>query len=83
MANAAFHDVSFMLRRSHNEQVAKILNDPEASENDKYVALTFLRNAEVSAKESFLSAKILVLLSSMAKKDSRSGLDIVMKRLCH
>ena len=32
MANAAFRDVSFMLRRSHNEQVAKILSDPEASE---------------------------------------------------
>lgn len=50
MANAAFHDVSFMLRRKHNEQVAKILKDPEASENDKYVALTFLRNAEVACK---------------------------------
>ena len=50
MANAAFRDVSFMLRRSHNEQVAKILSDPEASANDKYVALTFLRNAEVAAK---------------------------------
>ncbi|NLI35956.1 MAG: fumarate hydratase [Bacteroidales bacterium] len=50
MANTAFHDVSFMLRRSHNEQVAKILSDPEASDNDKYVALTFLRNAEVAAK---------------------------------
>ena len=50
MANAAFRDVSFMLRRSHNEQVAKILSDPEASDNDKYVALTFLRNAEVAAK---------------------------------
>ena len=50
MANAAFRDVSFLLRRSHNEQVAKILRDPEASDNDKYVALTFLRNAEVSAK---------------------------------
>ena len=50
MANAAFRDVSFLLRREHNEQVAKILNDPEASDNDKYVALTFLRNAEVSAK---------------------------------
>ena len=45
MANAAFRDVSFMLRRSHNEQVAKVLHDPEASDNDKYVALTFLRNA--------------------------------------
>ena len=50
MANAAFRDVSFLLRRTHNEQVAKILSDPEASENDKYVALTFLRNAEVAAK---------------------------------
>ena len=50
MANAAFRDVSFMLRRSHNEQVAKILRDPEASDNDKYVALTFLRNAEVAVK---------------------------------
>ncbi len=50
MANTAFRDVSFLLRRSHNEQVARILHDPEASENDKYVALTFLRNAEVAAK---------------------------------
>ena len=50
MANAAFRDVSFLLRRSHNLQVAKILSDPEASDNDKYVALTFLRNAEVAAK---------------------------------
>ena len=50
MAQQAFRDVSFLLRRSHNLQVAKVLSDPEASENDKYVALTFLRNAEVSAK---------------------------------
>lgn len=46
----AFRDVAFMLRREHNEQVAKALTDPEASDNDKYVALTFLRNAEVAAK---------------------------------
>ena len=50
LINQAFRDVSFLLRREHNEQVAKILNDPEASDNDKYVALTFLRNAEVAAK---------------------------------
>ena len=50
MANHAFKDVSFLLRRSHNLQVAKVLRDPEASENDKYVALTFLRNAEVASK---------------------------------
>ncbi|MEG1838577.1 MAG: fumarate hydratase [Bacteroidaceae bacterium] len=50
LANAAFRDVAFMLRPAHQQQVAKILSDPEASENDKFVALTFLRNAEVAAK---------------------------------
>ena len=50
MAQAAFRDVQFLLRPDHQEQVAQILSDPEASENDKYVALTFLRNAEISAR---------------------------------
>jgi len=50
IANAALRDTSFMLRTSHLKQVAAILNDPEASENDKFVALTMLRNAEVSVK---------------------------------
>lgn len=50
LARAAFRDTSFMLRTEHVKQVAAILEDDEASENDKYVALTLLRNAEVSAK---------------------------------
>jgi fumarate hydratase class I len=50
MAQTAFRDVEFLLRPEHQEQVAKILNDPKSSENDKFVALTFLRNAEISAK---------------------------------
>lgn len=50
LAQHAFHNVEFLLRPEHQEQVSKILNDPEASENDKFVALTFLRNAEISAK---------------------------------
>ena len=50
LANTAFRDLNFLLIREHNEQVAKILTDPNASDNDKYVALTFLRNAEVAAK---------------------------------
>ena len=36
LSQQAFHDVEFMLRREHNLQVAQILSDPEASENDKY-----------------------------------------------
>ncbi|HDG1665102.1 TPA: fumarate hydratase [Kluyvera ascorbata] len=50
LAQQAFHDAAFMLRPSHQKQVAAILNDPEASENDKYVALQFLRNSEIAAK---------------------------------
>jgi fumarate hydratase class I len=50
LARQATHDNSFMLRREHNAMVAKILSDPEASANDKYVALTMLRNAEIAAK---------------------------------
>ena len=50
LAQHAFRDVEFLLRPEHQEQVAKILTDPEASDNDKYVALTFLRNSEISAK---------------------------------
>jgi fumarate hydratase, class I len=50
LTNEAMRDVSFLLRPEHNEQVAKILTDPEASRNDMGVALAFLRNAMVSAQ---------------------------------
>ncbi|MBV5318051.1 MAG: fumarate hydratase [Desulfobulbaceae bacterium] len=49
LANQAMREVSFLLRPSHNQQVAKIFDDPAASANDKEVALAMLRNAEVSA----------------------------------
>ena len=50
LARAAMYDCSFFLRPEHQRQVGAILTDPQASENDKYVALTMLRNAEISAK---------------------------------
>jgi fumarate hydratase class I len=50
LAREAMREVSFFLRASHNEQVAKILADPEASPNDKGVAVAFLRNAEIAAR---------------------------------
>jgi fumarate hydratase, class I len=50
LAQAAMKDVSFLLRSAHNEQVAKILDDPAASPNEKGVALAFLKNAEVAAQ---------------------------------
>jgi fumarate hydratase, class I len=49
VAREAFRDVSFLYRPSHLAQVAAILDDPEASPNDRSVALALLRNAEVAA----------------------------------
>jgi fumarate hydratase class I len=50
VAREALRECSFFLRPAHNEQVAKILADPEASQNDKGVALAMLRNAEIAAR---------------------------------
>ncbi len=49
LAEEAFRDVSHLLRKTHLEQVASILNDPEASANDKFVALELIKNAVISA----------------------------------
>jgi fumarate hydratase class I len=50
IARIAMRNVSFTLRAEHNEQVAKILADPDAPVNEKGVALAFLKNAEVAAQ---------------------------------
>ncbi|MBU6449938.1 MAG: fumarate hydratase, partial [Rhodospirillales bacterium] len=50
LAFAAFHDISHLLRPAHLAQLANILKDPEASENDRYVAMEFLKNATIAAR---------------------------------
>jgi fumarate hydratase class I len=50
LAQQAMRDCSFLLRTRHLQQVAAILDDPEASANDRYVALTLLKNAEIAAE---------------------------------
>ncbi|MGA1332398.1 MAG: fumarate hydratase, partial [Ilumatobacteraceae bacterium] len=45
----AMRDIAHFLRSSHLEQLAKILQDPEASENDRFVALDLLKNASIAA----------------------------------
>jgi len=50
LAEQAFKDVSHLLRRPHLLQLVKILNDPESSANDRYVALEMLKNAVISAE---------------------------------
>jgi fumarate hydratase class I len=50
LAQQAFRDSAFMLRTSHLKQLAAILEDPEATANDRYVALMLLKNAEIAAQ---------------------------------
>ncbi len=50
LSNEAVRDISFMLRPSHLKQVAAILDDGEASDNDRMVALTLLRNADIASR---------------------------------
>jgi len=49
LSQQAFHDINFFLRPAHLKQVAAILEDEEASENDRMVALTMLKNADVAS----------------------------------
>ncbi len=53
LAEAAFKDVSHLYRSKHMAQLEKILNDPESSENDRYVALEMIKNAVISAEMEF------------------------------
>ncbi|HSO86011.1 MAG TPA: hypothetical protein VLQ91_05625, partial [Draconibacterium sp.] len=50
LAKQAFTDVSFYLRPGHLEKLVKILEDPEATDNDRFVAHSMLMNQAVSAE---------------------------------
>lgn len=49
LAETAMHDIAYFLRPAHLGQLRKIMDDPEASENDKFVALDLLKNANISS----------------------------------
>ncbi|MBK9576354.1 MAG: fumarate hydratase [Fibrobacterota bacterium] len=68
LSRTAMHDVSFFLRAEHNESVAKILKDPEASQNDKGVAMAMLRNAQVAAEGQLPTCQDTGTASVVAKK---------------
>ena len=50
LAERAFTDISHLLRSSHLAQLAAILDDPEATKNDRFVAMEMLKNAVISAE---------------------------------
>ena len=49
LTETAIHDISHYLRSEHLQQLSKILSDPEASANDRFVALDLLKNANIAA----------------------------------
>lgn len=75
VSQQAFHDASFFLRPAHQQQVAAILHDPQASENDKYVALQLLRNSEISAKGILPNCQDTGTSTIVAKKGQRVWTD--------
>ena len=68
LAETAFDDISHLLRTKHLEKVAKILRDPEASENDRFVALELIRNAVIAADRKFPSCQDTGTAIVMGKK---------------
>ncbi|ANK80651.1 MAG: fumarate hydratase [Rhizobiales bacterium NRL2] len=57
LAETAFADISHLFRKGHLEQLRSILDDPEASANDRFVALELLKNANISAAMEYPSCQ--------------------------
>ena len=68
LAERAMEDVSFMLRTAHLEKVAKILDDPEATDNDRFVAHTLLKNAQIAVEGQLPSCQDTGTAIVMGKK---------------
>ena len=67
LARDAMDDVAHLLRASHLKQLAKILDDPEASDNDRFVALELLKNANIAAGRVLPGCQDTGTLSSATK----------------
>ncbi|MCM0665574.1 fumarate hydratase [Flavobacterium tyrosinilyticum] len=68
LAEEALTDVSFMLRTTHLQKLRKILDDPEATDNDRFVAYNLLQNASVAAEGQLPSCQDTGTAIVMAKK---------------
>jgi fumarate hydratase class I len=77
VAEQAMADVSFYLRTAHLEKVAKILDDPESTDNDRFVAYTLLENAQTAAEGELPSCQDTGTAVVMGKKgeDVYTGVD--------
>ncbi|MBF0424522.1 MAG: fumarate hydratase [Magnetococcales bacterium] len=71
LASTAMRDVSHLLRPSHLQQLRHIIDDPEASANDRYVALELLKNANIAAGMILPSCQDTGTATVVAKKGQR------------
>ena len=70
LAKTAFEDVSFFLREKHLDQLAEILDSPTASDNDKFVAASLLKNSIVAAAGELPTCQDTGTATVVAKKGS-------------
>ena len=77
LTDAAFDDVSHLLRPTHLQKLANILNDPEASANDRFVATELLKNAVIAAERVFPSCQDTgtAIVSVKKGEDVYTGVD--------
>ncbi len=77
LSKAAYHDVSFYLRAAHLEKLELILKDPEATDNDRFVAYTMLLNQMVAAEGELPTCQDTGTAICVAKKgeDVYTGVD--------
>jgi len=68
LADRAMSDVSFYLRTSHLEKLVRILDDPEATDNDRFVAHTLLQNAAIASEGNLPSCQDTGTAIVMGKK---------------
>ena len=75
LTSEAYSDVSHLLRTAHLEQLASILRDPEATQNDRVVATELMRNAIIAAERVFPSCQDTGTATVLGKRGDRVLMD--------
>ncbi|EUD68095.1 fumarate hydratase, class I [Plasmodium inui San Antonio 1] len=69
LCECAFREILFFLNKKHLKQLSNILNDEESSKNDKYVAMTLIKNAVISAEQNLPGCQDTGTAIILGKKD--------------
>ena len=80
LAREAMDDVAHLLRPGHLQQLAHILDDPEASDNDRFVALELLKNANIAAGRVLVARTLARRLCWVIRASTSSPLATMLRR---